>query len=74
MYYSDEITALMLQHHQSLSEKDQRRYAAIEAVKLGRGGIIYIARVLGVDRNTIAKEIKELKNKSEPTLNQQRIR
>ncbi|TAE14410.1 MAG: ISAzo13 family transposase, partial [Oscillatoriales cyanobacterium] len=55
MYYSDEITALMLQHHQSLSEKDQRRYAAIEAVKLGRGGIIYIARVLGVDRNTIAK-------------------
>jgi Rhodopirellula transposase DDE domain len=74
MYYSDEITALMLKHHQSLSEKDQRKYAAIEAVKLGRGGIIYIARVLGVDRNTIAKGIKELKSESEPTLNQKRIR
>ena len=60
MFYSDEITDLMLKHHQSLSaEKDQRKYAAIEAVKLGRGGIIYIARVLGVDRNTIAKGIKE---------------
>jgi Rhodopirellula transposase DDE domain len=74
MYYSDEITDLMLKHHQSLSEKDQRKYAAIEAVKLGRGGIIYIARVLGVDRNTIAKGIKELKSESEPTLNQKRIR
>jgi hypothetical protein len=36
----------MRKHHQSLSEKDQRKYAAIEAVKLGHGGIIYIARVL----------------------------
>ena len=59
MFYSDEITDLMLKHHQYLSEKDQRKYAVIEAVKLGRGGIIYIARVLGVDRNTIAKGIKE---------------
>ncbi|MEG5061980.1 ISAzo13 family transposase [Microcoleus sp. A2-C5] len=74
MYYSDEITALMLQHHQSLSEKDKRRYAAIEAVKLGRGGIIYIARVLGVDRNTIAKGIKELKSESEHSRNHKRIR
>jgi hypothetical protein len=38
MYYSDEITDLMRKHHQSLSEKDQRKYAAIEAVKLGYGG------------------------------------
>ncbi len=74
MYYSDEIIALMLKHHQSLSEKDQRKYAAIEAVKLGRGGIIYIARVLGVDRNTIAKGIKELKSESEHSRNQKRIR
>ncbi len=35
--YSDEITDLMLKHHQSLSEKDPRKYAAIEAVKLGNG-------------------------------------
>lgn len=74
MCYSDEITDLMLKHHQSLSEKEPRKYAAIEAVKLGRGGIIYIARVLGVDRNTIAKGIKELKTESDTTFNQQRIR
>ncbi|MEG4855670.1 hypothetical protein QUB10_32980 [Microcoleus sp. B5-D4] len=74
MCYSDEITDLMRKHHQSLSEKDQRKYAAIEAVKLGRGGIIYIARVLGVDRNTIAKGIKELKSELDTTFNQQTIR
>ena len=74
MCYSDEVTGLMQKYHQSLSEKDQRKYAAIEAVKLGRGGIIYIARVLGVDRNTIAKGIKELKTESDTTFNQQRIR
>src|SRR4028119_1022666 len=74
MCYSDEITDLMRKHYQSLSEKEQRKYAAIEAVKLGRGGIIYLARVLGVDRNTIAKGIKELKTESDTTFNQQRIR
>ena len=74
MCYSEEITDLMRKHHQSLSEKDKRKYAAIEAVKLGYGGIIYIARVLGVDRNTIAKGIKELKSESDTTCNQQRIR
>ena len=74
MCYSDEITALMLKHHQSLSEKDQRKYAAIESVKLGYGGIIYIARVLGIDRNTIAKGIKELQSESDPTFELQRIR
>ena len=74
MCYSDEITDLMLKHHQSLSEKYQRKYAAIEAVKQGRGGIIYIARVLGVNRNTIAKGIKELKTESDTTFDRQRIR
>src|SRR6476469_8133293 len=73
MYYSDEITDLMRKQHQSLSEKEQRKYAAIEAVKQGRGGIIYIARVLGVDRNTIAKGIKELKSESETIGNKLRL-
>jgi hypothetical protein len=74
MCYSDEISDLRRKHHQSLSEKEQRKYAAIEPVKQGRGGIIYIARVLGVDRNTIAKGIKELKTESDTTFNQHRIR
>ena len=37
----------------SLREKDRRRYAAVEAAKLGKGGIPYLARLLGIDPKTI---------------------
>jgi hypothetical protein len=37
----------------SLKESDRRRYAAIEAAKVGHGGIEYIAGVLGCDPKTI---------------------
>jgi hypothetical protein len=37
----------------SLSEKDRRRYTAIEVAKLGHGGAEYIASVLGCDPKTI---------------------
>ena len=74
MYYSSEITAQMRKLYQSLSEKDRRRYAAIEALKIGEGGISYISRILAADRNTIAKGIKELKSESDTTFNQHRIR
>ena len=43
MTYSPEIEHSMRMFHDSLSEKDRRRYAAIEAAKLGHGGIEYIA-------------------------------
>ena len=74
MYYSSETTAQMRKLYQSLSEKDRRRYAAIEALKLGDGGISYISRILAADRNTIAKGIKELKSESDTTFNQHSIR
>ena len=38
-HYSSAIEDQMHSFYQSLSEKDRRRYAAIEATKLGRGGI-----------------------------------
>ena len=50
----------MRKFHGTLSEKDKRRYAAIEALKLGHGGGVYIAAVLGCHRVTIAQGIKEL--------------
>ena len=40
--YSPEIEHTMQRYYHSLSEKDRRRYAAIEAIKLGHGGISYI--------------------------------
>jgi len=58
--------------YSSLSEKDRRRYAAIEANKLGRGGITYIASLLGCERHTISLGTHEL---SDPdALQQTRIR
>ena len=46
--------------YHTLAEKDKRRYAAIEARKLGYGGITYIARLLGSSRKTIGQGMAEL--------------
>ena len=58
--YSSAIEAQMQRYYRSLSEKDRRRYAAIEAVKIGYGGISYIHRVLGCGRSSIRLGIAEL--------------
>ena len=46
--YAPEIERVMKRLFDSLGEKDRRRYAAVEASKLGHGGIEYIARLLGL--------------------------
>jgi hypothetical protein len=43
-----------------LAEKDRRRYAAVEAAKLGHGGVEYIARVLACDPKTIRQGLRTL--------------
>ena len=53
MSYRPEIEQAMRSFYDSLSEKDRRRYAAIEVAKLGHGGVEYIAAVLGCDPKTI---------------------
>jgi len=58
--YPPEIEAQMCNFYQSLSEKDRRRYAAIEAKKLGYGGISYICRVLHCNDRTITRGMNEL--------------
>lgn len=45
---------------QTLSEKDSRRFAAIEAAQRGYGGIAYVAGVLGCSTKTIERGLKEL--------------
>ena len=45
----------------TLSERDQRRFAALEAQRLGRGGTEYVAEVLGCSTQTIYRGRKELK-------------
>lgn len=53
--YPEEIEEKMLNFYTSLSEKDRRRYAAIEATKLGYGGDSYICIVLQCDAKTITR-------------------
>jgi hypothetical protein len=52
--YDQAIERQMANFYGSLSEKDRRRYAAVEAAKLGHGGIAYIAKLFGCDPDTIA--------------------
>src|SRR3989449_3423029 len=59
--YSPEIEQLLRQYYQSLSEKDRRRFAALEAIKLGDGGIRYIAQALACDPQTVKDGMRELK-------------
>ncbi len=46
--------------YSSLREKDQRRYAAVEAAKLEHGGIEYISTLLGCDPKTIHQGLVDL--------------
>jgi hypothetical protein len=39
--------------YRSLSEKDRRRYAAIEAEKVGPGGLSYVSKLFGCDPETV---------------------
>ena len=58
--YSAELELFMHQLYAALSEHDRRRYAAVEALKLGHGGIVYLAQVLGCSEKTIRTGIAEL--------------
>ena len=62
MPYSPKIEQTMKTLYHSLREKDQRRYAAVEAAKLGHGGIEYISSLLGCDPKTIAQGLADLEN------------
>lgn len=57
--YSNEIKATMKRFYETLSEKDRRRYAAIEAIKLGYGGQKYICEILECDPDTVKSGVKE---------------
>jgi hypothetical protein len=70
--YSCAIEAQMQRYYQSLSEKDRRRYAAIEAIKLGYGGQTYIRQLFGCHHETLALGMAELDD--ETPLEQERIR
>ena len=53
--YSSTVEKHMLALYESLSEKDRRRYAAVEAEKLGHGGIQYVSQLFGCDADTVRR-------------------
>ena len=63
--YSEEIEKLMKAFFETLNEKGRRRYAAIEAIKLGHGGQKYISSVLGCHPQTVMAGIDEIINGTE---------
>ena len=65
--YSVETERQMKWLFQSLDEKDRRRYAAVEASKLGRGGLGYIAELFEMDPKTIRQGRRDLDQATDPT-------
>jgi len=61
--YATEIEKQMLELYSRLPEKSRRLYAGIEALKLGYGGISYIAELFTCSRDTVSLGIKELAEK-----------
>lgn len=70
--YGQDIEVKMKRLFATLSEKDRRRYAAIEAAKLGSGGISAIAGLFGLDAKTVRRGLTELELADDPV--QSRVR
>jgi hypothetical protein len=58
--YPQEIEGQMQEFYKRLPEKNKRLYGAVEALKLGYGGITYIAALFNCSRNTVQLGIDEL--------------
>jgi hypothetical protein len=62
MGYHKDVERFMKRFYDSLSEKDRRAYAAIEAAKLGHGGIEYVGKLFRCDAKTIRRGQQDLEN------------
>ena len=60
--YAKDVELAMVTFFFSLREKDRRRYAAVEAAKLGVGGVPYLAQLLGIDPRTIRQGQADLRD------------
>ena len=55
-----------------LNERARRRWAAVEALSLGRGGIAAVAKATGISDRTIRNGIRELREGDTPPAGRQR--
>ncbi len=70
--FSEETEQRMRDFFRSLNERDRRRYAGLEAQKLGHGGVSYISEILGCNRKTVSQGIEEILHP--PDLDPSRVR
>jgi len=70
--YEKSIEIKMQRLLATLSEKDRRRYAGIEAAKLGHGGIDYVSSLFEMDPKTVRRGLTELEFPEDPV--QSRVR
>jgi hypothetical protein len=64
--YNASVERTMRKFFNSLSEKDRRRYAAVEVAKLGHGGLEYIAQLLNCDPKSIRQGVDDLEQPQDP--------
>lgn len=70
--YERDIELKMQRLFATLSEKDRRRYAAIEAAKLGHGGMEYVSELFQIDPKTVRRGLTELEQTDDPVPNRVR--
>jgi hypothetical protein len=58
--YEPEVMEHVRAFFATLSEKDRRRYVAVEARRVGHGGIEYMANVFGCSQRTIERGLADL--------------
>jgi len=66
--YPTDVENSMKILYRSLRENDRRRYAAVEADRLGHGGLEYIAGLLECDPKTIRHGQQDLQQLQEQAL------
>jgi hypothetical protein len=44
----------------SLSERERRLFAGVQALQMGRGGLVYLSQLFDCDKKTIRRGIREL--------------
>lgn len=62
-FYDPDLESHMITFFDNLNEKDKRHYAAVEALKLGHGGLAYLSFLFNISPRTIERGIEELKKK-----------
>jgi len=74
MANADEVKAAIVLFYSGLDERQRRRYAGLESLKLGHGGDRQLAEWLDLDPHTVAKGRRELLDPESERLDVRRVR